>query len=89
MADPVSWLVVQRGWAVVGADEQELGTVDEVLGDEETDIFNGLTVTHGIVSRPTYVPAERVGTIREGTVELDLDRAAFDRLDPYEPPTTA
>jgi PRC-barrel domain protein len=86
MADPVSWLVVQRGWSVVGADGDELGSVDEVLGDEDTDIFNGLTVLHGMVSRPRYVPAERVRAIREGAVELDLDRAAFERLEPYEPP---
>lgn len=86
MADPVSWLLVQRGWSVAGADGEELGAVDEVLGDEETDIFNGLTVTHGVVSRPRYVPAERVAGIREGLVELDLDRAGFERLEPYEPP---
>jgi len=86
MADPVSWLVAERGWTVVGSDGDELGTVDEVLGDEGTDIFNGITVTHGVVSRPRYVPAERVTEIREGAVELDLDRAAFERLEPYEPP---
>jgi hypothetical protein len=86
MADPVSWLVVQRSWTVVGADGDDLGTVDEVLGDEGTDIFNGLTVLHGLVSRPRYVPAERVAAIREGVVELDLDKAAFEQLEPYEPP---
>jgi len=86
MADPVSWLVVQRGWSVVGTDGEELGSVDEVLGDEETDIFNGITATHGVVSRPRYVPAERVGEIREGVVQLDLDRDEFERLEPYERP---
>jgi len=86
MADPVSWLVVQRSWAVVDVDGEDLGTVDEVLGDEDTDIFNGLTVLHGLVSRPRYVPAERVAGIREGVVQLDLDKAAFEQLEPYEPP---
>ena len=86
MADPVSWLVVRHGWSVVGADGAELGSVDEVLGDEATDIFNGLAVTHGVVSRPRYVPAERVRAIREGVIELDLDRDAFEQLEPYEPP---
>ena len=86
MADPVSWLVVQRGWSVVDTGGEEVGSVDEVLGDEDTDIFNGLTVLHGVVSRPRYVPAERVRAIREGVVELDLDKAGFERLEPYEPP---
>jgi uncharacterized protein YrrD len=85
MADPVSWLVVEHGWAVVGAAGEELGSVDQVLGDQDTDIFNGLAVAHGLVAKARYVPAERVASIHEGTVELDLDRDAFDRLDPYEP----
>jgi uncharacterized protein YrrD len=85
MADPVSWLVVERGWAVVDSAGEELGTVEEVLGDEDTDIFNGLAVAHGLVSRPRYVPAERVGSIREGTVQLDLDRPAFERLGEHDP----
>jgi len=85
MADPVSWLVVERGWAVVGRDGEALGTVDEVLGDEGSDIFSGLAVAHGVVARPRYVPAERVGQIREGVVQLDLDRQAFDRLDEHDP----
>jgi hypothetical protein len=86
MADPVSWFVVERGWTVVGADGEELGSVDEVLGDEESDIFNGVTVLYGAISRPRYVPAEHVASIREGAVELDLDRPAFDRLERYQPP---
>jgi uncharacterized protein YrrD len=85
MADPVSWLVVERGWSVVDASGEELGTVDEVLGDEGTDIFNGLAVAHGLVARPRYVPAERVGSIHEGTVQLDLDRAAFEQLGDHDP----
>jgi hypothetical protein len=32
------------------------------------------------------VPAEHVASIREGAVELDLDRPAFDRLERYQPP---
>ena len=46
-------------------------------------------MTHGGVSRPRYVPAERVAEIREGVVELDLEKAAFERLEPYEPPAGA
>jgi hypothetical protein len=84
MADPVSWLLVEKGWEVVGSDGEALGTVDEVLGDSDADIFNGLAVSPGLVGRARYVPAERVRQIVEGQVELDLDRDAFDRLGPVE-----
>ncbi|MBA2462237.1 MAG: hypothetical protein H0V45_10820 [Actinobacteria bacterium] len=80
MSDPVSWLVVEKGWDVVGADGSKLGSVHEVIGDSGKDIFNGLSVTPGLLRAARYVPAERVGTITEGRVELDLDQRAFDRL---------
>ena len=74
--EPVSWLVIEKGWRVVGRGGSELGIVDEVLGDEEKDIFNGLNVSSGLLSSLSYVPAERVVEIREGEIELDLDRLA-------------
>ena len=72
MPDPVSWIVIERGWSVVDADGKELGRVDEVLGDQEADIFNGLQILAGALAKPTYVPAERVGEIVEGRVQLQL-----------------
>lgn len=71
--EPVSWLVIEKGWRVVGRGGTEFGIVDEVLGDADADIFNGLNVSSGMLSSPRYVPAERVVTIREGEIELDLD----------------
>ena len=71
--DPVSWLVIEHGWRVLGPEGHELGTVDEVLGDTEVDIFNGLNVHSRLLSGSTYVPAERVREIREGEVVLDSD----------------
>ncbi len=73
MSDPVSWKVVERGWRVLGRNGDELGTIDEVLGDANADIFNGLTVLSGLLASPTYVPAERVTEIRDGEVLLDAD----------------
>jgi len=74
MPDPVSWMMIEQGWAVVDADGQEVGRVDEVLGEEGVDIFNGLQVLTGTLGKPTYVPAERVGEIVEGRVQLRLTR---------------
>jgi hypothetical protein len=81
MPDPVAWLVVDHGWEVVSSDGEKVGTVDEVLGDENADIFDGLAVGSGLLKKPKYVPAERVGEIVEGRVTLDLTKAAFDALD--------
>jgi hypothetical protein len=86
VSDPVSWLVVEPCWKVVGADGDEVGRVDEVVGDTGTDIFNGLSVSQGLLRKRKYVPAERVREIVDGEVRLDLDSAGFDRLDEYEEP---
>jgi hypothetical protein len=71
MPDPVSWMVIEEGWSVVDAEGNDVGRVDEVLGDESADIFNGLQVLHGVIKR-TYVAAEDVGEIVEGRVQLRL-----------------
>jgi uncharacterized protein YrrD len=85
MPDPASWLVVERGWEVVSSDGEKVGAIDEVLGDQNADIFDGLAVAPGLLKKPKYVPAERVGEIVEGRVTLELTEAEFDALDDYEP----
>ena len=74
MADPVSWMVIEQGWEVVDSAGETVGRVDEVLGDESADIFNGLNVLVGALGKPAYVPAERVGRIVEGNVQLELTK---------------
>lgn len=71
-ADPVSWLLVEPGWRVVDRDGKEIGKVDEVLGDRELDIFDGLNVKHGLLARVEYYPADVVREIREGEIRLDV-----------------
>jgi uncharacterized protein YrrD len=86
-ADPASWKVVERGWAVVASDGEELGHIDEVVGDPESDIFNGITVSpRGLLARARYVPAEQVGEIVEGEVRVKFDRSGFDHLAEYDEP---
>ena len=62
--DPVSWLLVERGWDVVDATGDRVGKVDEVLGDEQTGIF------HGLIVGGDEILAERIAEIREGEIRL-------------------
>ena len=88
MADPVSWYLIEQGWDVVGSDGEQLGTIEETVGDSTRDIFDGLTVGTGLLSKPRYVPAELVGEIVEGRVALTIDKGRFEGLEEYEPPAT-
>lgn len=86
MSDPVSWFVVERGWQVVDRDGEQVGTVDEITGDENADIFDGLSVSGGFFSEPRYVPSEQVGEITDGRIELRLSRAEIEALPQFHEP---
>jgi uncharacterized protein YrrD len=85
--DLVSWFVIERGWKVLDAEGNEVGRVEEIVGDSGRDIFNGLTIATGLFARGQYVPAEEVAEITEGRVRLTLRKDDVDRLPEYsEPP---
>lgn len=62
--DPVSWLLIERGWAVYDAHGKKIGKVEDVLGDDRTGIF------HGIQVNGEEVLADRVAVIHEGDIRL-------------------
>ena len=89
MSDPVSWLLIEQGWKVVDADGEEIGRIEEVVGDTSDDIFNGLAVSTGLLGKPRYVPAEQVGEITDGRVQLKLSSEHVEHLDDHDPPPAA
>jgi Uncharacterized protein conserved in bacteria (DUF2171) len=86
LSDPVSWLLIEPGWRVISADGQQVGRVEEVTGDSNADIFDGLAVASTLWSHQRYVAAESVGEITQGEVHLTIDAAAMDALPKYEEP---
>jgi sporulation protein YlmC with PRC-barrel domain len=89
-SDPVSCFVIEPGWKVVDSQGEEVGSVDEVVGDSSEDIFNGLSISPSLLSRPRYVPSEQVGAITQGRVQLKLTKDQVRHLGEFEePPTTA
>ena len=90
MADPVSWLQIEQGWSVVGSNGAPIGTVAQVAGDKQGDIFDGLAVRAGSSDRLVYVLGEQVGAIYPGEVSLELTAAEAQTLPPYQeaPPQT-
>jgi PRC-barrel domain len=83
---PVSYLALEEGTAVLTADGEQLGHVAHVLADEETDIFDGIVIAHG-VGRHTFADAEQVAEIHERGVMLTLTTAEAEALpEPSENP---
>ena len=74
--DPVSWFLIEPGWDVVDSAGEKVGTVAEVKGDTESDIFSGLEVSTGLIGKPHSIPSESVGTIVDGRVALTIPKSA-------------
>ena len=89
VGDPVSWLMIRPGWKVYASDGTEVGQIDEVAGDENVDIFDGLAVAASALAKPKYVPAESVTTITEGRVNLSLSSADFAETSEFLEPSTS
>jgi hypothetical protein len=86
MPDPVAWTVIERGWKVFDAAGAEIGHVDEITGDENVDIFDGITISHGVLSKPRYVPSEHVAQILDGEVHVSLAQEEIEQLATYTEP---
>lgn len=71
-AKPVSWYAIEHGWSVASVDGDSVGTVTEVLGDEQLDIFNGILISRGLGRAGRYVPAEQIRVIEEGQVVVSV-----------------
>ena len=86
MADPTSWLMVEPGYPVAAPDGEEIGKVDQVLGDDTADIFDGLAIATGLTGKPKYVPSELVASIDTDAVRLTIGQDELESLDEYTPP---
>lgn len=84
MSEPVSWLLIEEGWDVIDSAGDDVGKVEQVMGDR--DIFSGLVISTSLLGRPRWVPAEQIGEIQAGRVQLTISSTAADQLEEYEPP---
>jgi hypothetical protein len=72
MATQVSWYAIEPGWKVTSLDGAPLGKVEEVLGDEELDIFHGIAVRVGIGRVPREITSDLVSGIEDGHVTVGI-----------------
>src|SRR3954466_10601368 len=81
LGNPVSYLVLSDGTAVVSSDGHEVGTVEHVLADADADVFDGLIVDmRAGPGGHRFADASQGETIPERGVVLGLDPAGPDRL---------
>ena len=80
-----SYMLITPGMHVRAADGSA-GTVVELVGDTEVDVFRGVIVSHGFLSsKRTFVPADAVIAVTDDGVALSLTRQQLDDLPEMQP----
>ena len=82
----VSWMAIEKGASVLASDGAEIGTVSEIAGDTEADIFSGLVVSVSRLGANRFLPSERVTGIWPDRVETSVTVEQAEQLAAYEEP---
>jgi hypothetical protein len=86
LGNPISYIVLEEGTAVLGSDGEEVGHVAHVLAAEEEDVFDGIVIAHGF-ARHTFADADQIAAIQEHGVTLTISAAEAESLpEPSENP---
>jgi uncharacterized protein YrrD len=79
--EPASYLTLEQGADVFSSDGERIGTVEHVLRDDATDIFDGLVIDVRLgPGGLRFVDAPEVGEIHEDGVVVAVAAADVDRL---------
>jgi uncharacterized protein YrrD len=77
-------MALEKGTPVVAAGGEEVGKVREVIADEQSEIFSGVTIDTGLLSEPRFVPAEVIEVMTDEAVKLIITAERAEKLEPYE-----
>lgn len=80
----ISWLALEAGTTVRSSDGEDLGSVTDVVGDRQKDIFSGLNIKDGLLGDARFVPADTVDEITPEYVVLTLSAEDASKLEPPE-----
>jgi hypothetical protein len=84
--EPVSYLTLESGTAVVSSDGVEVGKVEAVLGDTDADIFDGLVIdTSRGPGGHRFVDAPEVERLEADRVILSVPSGEIENLPKPEP----
>jgi uncharacterized protein YrrD len=90
LGNPASYLVLADGTPVLSSDGREVGKVEHVLADADSDVFDGVIVDmRAGPGGHRFVDASLVESIFENGVVLAMTASAADELpEPTENPAT-
>ena len=78
----VAWLAMPEKAPVLGESGEEIGRMEEVLGDKEEDIFHGIVLKLARGGHKVEVRADRIPKITTRRVYTDLAADELEHLPP-------
>ncbi len=87
-SQPVSWRTLVYGTPVLSSEETRVGTVREVLGSDEEDVFHGLRVRLASGDRDVMLAADDVSTLGDDAVRSSLGAHDIEALPPFDEEAT-
>jgi hypothetical protein len=81
---PVSWKTILADTPVYSSDDKEVGTIHEVLGSEQADIFHGIVVRSGLLGKDVVVLAQQVTALADRRIDLALSAEQVRALEPFQ-----
>ncbi len=78
-----SYAQIEKGMRVVGRDGETIGAVSDVIVDEASGIFVGLSVSPNLFTHPLLLPGEQVERLHDGVVYVE---SVAGDLAPYNTP---
>lgn len=80
----VAWLAMPEKAPMVGESGEEIGRMEELLGDKEDDIFHGIVLELARSGHKVEVQADRIPKITTRRVYTDLAADELERLPPIK-----
>jgi hypothetical protein len=80
----VAWLAMPEKAPVMGQSGEEIGRVEELLGDKEDDIFHGIVLKLARGGHKVEVAADRIPKITTRRIYTDLAADELEHLPPIK-----
>jgi hypothetical protein len=81
--EPIAWRAIVEDEPARSSDGETVGTVCDVLGSKEDDIFHGVVIHLGRLGHRVFVDADDVSLITSSHVEVSLTSAEIHALLPH------
>jgi hypothetical protein len=84
--NPISYLALEAGVDVISSDGERVGRLEHVLGDPETDVFDGLVIDTKLgPGGHHFVDADQADELYERAVVLRIPAAEVENLPRPQP----